>query len=273
MRGIGIAFGTALALTVSAHADWIGGKWVDVSPFAIPGGNMSGMLGPGDYSTGFNSGEGYAPGYIDGQNGWAAFAASALEAHIDTANPFEGDQHLRISGDPGIPSGTNTGAFSPNLGALTPGRSILSVEIALSNWGGSDYDVVPQAPSQGFLTARVKFSWLGDILVLDDVGAGLGYQDTGIDWIEGGYNNLTIDMDPVANTIDYYYADSLIYSSVAGVYAGTAMEQVVLISDNFQIDDLEYGDFDNLVLTPGPGALALMGIVGLAGVNRRRRRD
>ena len=73
-------------------------------------------------------------------------------------NPAGGLQHLRIGNDPLVGAGTFTGAFSPNLGALPVGPSSVSMDIAISNTGGADYDVIPQAPSQGFLTARVKFS-------------------------------------------------------------------------------------------------------------------
>ena len=55
--------------------------------------------GPGNLSTGFEPGEGFAPGPIFGQVGWGAFQV-APEGHIDTVNPAAGSQHLRISNDP-----------------------------------------------------------------------------------------------------------------------------------------------------------------------------
>ncbi len=218
--------------------------------------------------TGFEPAEGFAPGYVNLQAGWTTFSASDAEGHIDTANPAAGVQHLRISDDPAAPDGSLTGGFSPDQGLLPAGQYSVSVDVAIGASGGADYDVIPQAPSQEFLSARVKFSWLGDILVLDDIGAGLEFVDTDVDWVEGAYTNLAIDLDADANTIDYYYGGSLIYSSVAGVYAGTSIEQVVLASDNYQFG--EHGDFDNLVITPEPASLALLGLGGLAMLRRRR---
>lgn len=245
------------------------GKMLDTSVAALqsPGSGLS-LFGVNSYSTGFEAAEGFGLGPIDGQAGWTTFLGTA-GSDISGANPAGGAQHFRIGFDAGNPAGTLTGGFSPDIGAQAASPSSLSVDVAISAADGADYDVVPQAPSQALLSARVKFSWLGDILVLDDTGGGLAFTDTGFDWIAGGYKNLQIDIDPTANTIDYYYDDSLIYSSVAGVFAGSQIEQVVLLSDNFQIDDT--GDFDNLMFAniPAPAALALFGLVGLAG--RRRR--
>jgi len=224
-------------------------KTYDVSTAAIVGPAGSGSPELVSEFWTFEAGEGFAPGYIDGQAGWTAFAASVVEGHIDTANPFTGAQHLRISNDPAVGAGTNIGAISPNVPDTVVDASSLMVWIAIGATGGADYDVVPQALSQGFLTAGVKFSYLGDIQVLDDVGAGLVLVDTGADWVPATYNLLEIFVDPVADTIDYYYGGSLIYSSVAGVFAATVIEQVVLLSDNFSIG--ESGDFDELAIDRG----------------------
>jgi len=198
---------------------------------------------------GFEAGEGFAPGFIGGQAGWTAFAASVAEGHIDTANPHAGSQHLRISNDPAVAAGTLLGAFSPLVADPIVDASSVSVYVAIGDVGGADYDVVPQSPTQGLLTARVKFDFEGNIQVLDDVGAGLVFVDTGADWVPITYNLLEIYVDPVGNTIDYWYGGSLIYSSVVGVVAATIIEQVVLLSDNFNAG--ESGDFDDLVIDRG----------------------
>ncbi|MCD4748374.1 MAG: hypothetical protein K8R59_03280 [Thermoanaerobaculales bacterium] len=200
-------------------------------------------------SFGFEVAEGFAPGYIAGQVGWTAFSASLVEGHIDTANPATGTQHLRIANDPAVGAGSNTGAFSPEVADAVVDASYVEVDVAISATGGADYDVVPQTPTQGLLTAQVKFYYLGDIQVLDDTGSGLAFIDTGTDWNVGPYTTLGIYVDPVANTIDYYYGGSLIYTSVAGVFGGTIIEQVVLFSDNYHAG--EVGDFDNLVIERG----------------------
>ena len=265
MKKVVVALALVGLLATPAMAGVV--KTYDVSANALLGLGSGAPRGlPSTF--GFEPGEGFAVGPIGGQVGWTMFAASLAEGHVDTLNPFAGTQHLRISNDPAIAAGTLTGGFSPDEGPLAAGAYSLSVEIAISATGGADYDVVPQAPSQGFLSARVKFNVLGDILILDDPGLGLAFIDSGTNWTAGAYKNLTIDLDAGANTIDYFYDGALIYSSVAGVFAGTSFEQTVLLSDNFHIGDT--GDFDNLNVTPEPATLALIGFGALALIRRRR---
>ena len=173
-----------------------------------------------------------------------AFVISPTEGHIDTANPATGVQELRVSVDLNAGLFANVGCFSPDLGVQDVDLSIMSVEVSVSDTGGADYFIVPQAPSQGLLTANVDFSFTGDILVEN----GGGFQDTGADWTPGVYHNLTLVVNPVGNTIDYYVDDVLIFTT--SVFAGTTIEQVVLLSDNFQLDDS--GDFDDLIILNNP---------------------
>ncbi|MFG0253444.1 MAG: hypothetical protein ACF8NJ_11295 [Phycisphaerales bacterium JB038] len=204
------------------------------------------------YGTGFEPTEGFAVGHIDGQMGWSSFISSASEAHVDTVNPESGVQHLRIARDDSLPAGYLVGAFSPYLGPQPLGPTTVSVEINISALdNGANYFVTPQAPSVGLKTAEVVFEWTGDILVLDDVGFGFEYRDTGYDWSPGSYATLLIDIDPSADTIEYYYGGMHFYSSVAGVFGGQAAEEVVLYSDNWHnpvVQDV--GDFDRLSLRP-----------------------
>lgn len=221
------------------------------------------------YGTGFEAGEGFAVGGLP-QNGWTEFVATPNGANISATHPDSGSQHLRITKDAAAASGTLSGGFSPATGALGAGHYVVSVNFATNDSLGADYDVVPQAPSQALLTARMKFSWLGDILVLDDTGSGLVFTDTGANWVgDGAYHNVTIDVDSVGNSLKYYYNGGLIYTGVAGVFAGTSVEQVVLISDNWQ-NSGEFGDFDNLSVTPAPAGLALLGLGGIGAMRRRR---
>ena len=246
MRGaIAFAGSCVFMLSTLAVGDVmeIGGRLYEFSNQAYLG-QTAAEMGPGNLTTGFEAVDGFVPGFIGGQSGWTTFAASLTQGHIDTANPAAGAQHLRISKDPALASGILTGAFSPDQGPLAVGPSSVSVDIAISNTFGADYDVVAQAPSQAMLSARVKFSFVGNIFIVDDLGAGLIFVDTGVAWNVGPYTNLTINIDPVADTIDYFYGGAPIYSSVGGVFAGTTIEQVVLFSDNFHLAG-ESGDFDN----------------------------
>ncbi|MCH8242432.1 MAG: hypothetical protein IH897_07470, partial [Planctomycetes bacterium] len=204
--------------------------------------------GPGVLITGFEVGDGFVLGPIDEQAGWFAFFPGDSEGHIDDFHAALGAQHLRISWDPALFSPTDTGAFSPDLGTLPTGASTTKVDIAISATGGADYFVAGQSNSEGFLTWEVNFSFLGTIWVVDDLGSGLTFVDTGFTWTIGPYKTLTVLDDPVAGGTVYLYDDVLFYSQVTHLQ-GTRVEQVVFRSDNFHlIDD---GDFDNLSVTSG----------------------
>ena len=93
-------------------------------------------------------------------------------------------------------------------------------------------------------------------------------MDTGADWVPAACRNVTIDRNPVANTIDHQHDGGLIQFSVAGVFAGPAVEQVVLLCEDCYSAS-GYGDFDNLVATAEPTSVLLLVIGGLAMILRR----
>ena len=222
-----------------------------------PGGNGPGSsmapMSPMDISTittDFEATEGTPPGFSPGycaQNGWTAFASSTTVGQISNTNPSVGAQHLNIANDPTLGAGTYIGCFSPDIGPQTVEPTWLEVDIAISGSGGADYLVNPQSISQGLTTARMQFSWLGNILVSDDRGSGFEMVDTGVAWNIGPYTTVRIEADPGANTINYYYGGTLIYTGI--VFGGTTMEQVVLLHDNWNFGDV--GDFDNLQVYAG----------------------
>lgn len=229
------------------------------------------------YSTGFEPGEGFAPGFINAQAGWSTYTTATTYGEVNTVNPEAGTQHLRLGIDPV----SGSGAWSPNQGTLGVGQYTLDVDVCIGATGGADYDIIPQAPSQEFLSARVKNHYsdfdgdtlAGDVLVLDDVdGAGLAYVDTGFDYVPGVYYHLSIAMDSVAGTISYDFNNgAVVYNGVGvstgGIVAGTSFEEAVFLCDEYNLD--EFGDFDNLLITPEPGTLLLLGLGGVALLRRR----
>lgn len=220
---------------------------------------------------GFETAEGYTVGPVAGQNGWTEFTAAPGAVRVSASNPATGSQHLRIVETAGF---TFNGAFSPDLGAQPAGRYITSIDVALNDIDGADYQVIGQAPSQSFLSFRINFSYTGNIQILDDLGTGLAFVNVGTWSASTSYTNLTVDLDFANNTIEYFYGGNLLYSSVAGVFAGTSVEQVIVLSDGFQsfaANPNPTGDFDNLsIVIPAPGAFALLGLGGLAAARRRR---
>jgi hypothetical protein len=240
------------------------------------------LRGLGEYSTGFETAEGFTVGPVAGQNGWTASVnANQTAFSVSTANPFSGSQHLRVGFDDAVPMGNTRVILGPNLGSIGEGQTVTSVMVNISSDQGSNYEVIGQAPSQELVAWRVVFNWNGgisgtpgEIFILDDPDGdgpgGLAFVDTGVVWNAGVYTELRVETDSLANTINYYYGGNLIYSSVAGMFAATSVEQFVILTDNYQ-NPGEVADFDNIVIAvPAPGSLALLGL-GLAVGARRRR--
>lgn len=191
----------------------------------------------------FEAAEGFAPGFLGGQAGWTVFTVSSTQPTIEAINPSSGAQHMRMVNDAAVAAGNLIGGFSPDLGPQPTGLvSDVSVDVNISGANGSDYDVAAQAPSAGLLTWRVNFRFTGPIRVLD----GGVFVDTGVTWPTGTTFNLRVVTDPTVPTIDYYIDGALIYTATALVGA-EAVEQVVLLNDNFQLPG-ETGDFDNLMI-------------------------
>lgn len=270
----------AVALATAAGSAAAQLRPVDLSVRAL-GPTGGALRGPAMYETGFETAEGFTVGQISGQNGWTASVnANQASFNVNTANPFAGSQHLRIGFDDAVGAGSQRVILGPDMGPLTGGTSSTSVMVNISGDGGANYDVIGQAPSQALLAWRVRFNWNGgaagepgEIFILDDPdgpGPGaLAFVDTNVVWNVGVYTELRVETDSVANTINYYYGGNLIYSGVGGLFAANSVEQFVVVTDNWQ-NPGEVGDFDNLVIIPAPGSLALLGI-GLATAARRRR--
>lgn len=206
-------------------------------------------------STGFE-----APTYVLGpaepQNGWTASGVNLAWNTISNLNPAQGTQHLRVIRDVTVAGGSTRVLLSP-VTALPPNtpaqfRGLLYI----SNDGGSDHDLIGQAPNQGFITYRMKFSWSDDagtgpgtIYVLDDLGAGLGFVNTGVTWTEGQYKEVKVQHDPAAGEIRYFYDGALIYTGT--IFAGTSVEQVGMVTDNFQLAG-EHAGLDEIQLLDTP---------------------
>ena len=224
-----------------------------------------------DYSTGFETVEGYTVGNLNGQNDWVTNGTGANFVKVSTANPSSGSQHVRITDNTGVSSGTVSLAFSPDTALLPTDATLTTIDIAISALGGADNDIVIQSPTQGFITAEVNFSYLGDIKVVDNTGSGPALVDTTANWTPGPYFKLGIAVDPTADSIKYYINNSLIYTGVAGVFAGTFPEEVLMVNDNWQ-NPGETADFDNLSVSVVPEpAFAGLAVAGASLILRRRR--
>ena len=202
------------------------------------------------FGAGFEASEGFSLGTFDAQKSWSVSGLDLPFASISNANPFTGTQHLRLVMDPTVGPGMNRIVLSPEQPTPAGTPSTVYIKVNISNDGGADCDIFGQAPSKNLITWRVKFSWSDDttagpgtIYVLDQTLGGLAYVSTGTAWTEGVYKELRVDFDPVASAIRYYYDGALIYTG--SIVAGTAVEQVGILHDNWQLPN-ETADFDAL---------------------------
>ncbi|HSN55736.1 MAG TPA: LamG domain-containing protein [Candidatus Sulfomarinibacteraceae bacterium] len=193
---------------------------------------------------GFETDEGFAPGFVGGQAGWVAYANSTVEPHIDTAHPRSGAQHLRISWDP-TPGVGWPGVKSPYVPDLVPDASTMSVWVAIGAVGGAEYEVITTCGLDQTISAWVVFESDGDISVLDNPN--WVWVDTGYNWNPGAYVKLAIDIDPLGDSISYWYGGTRIWT--CGVFDGSLIEQVHFNSNNSQ--NGEHADFDDLVVDRG----------------------
>lgn len=191
-------------------------------------------------ATSFESGEGFTLGAINGQNGWAILGADTSQ--IVDSQASDGTFSLQL-----IPNNGQalSGAFSPTF--TSSQDVIITVDMYLESLVTgelSDTDFVTQSPSQGFLTSRINFSFDGSINVLDDPGTGLAFQDSGATVIRDAWFELKMEFKFSSGEILYYIDDALIYTGI--VFAGTNVEQIIPLFDNFEssafFDNITYQD-------------------------------
>jgi hypothetical protein len=230
----------------------------------------------------------FALGPITGQNGWTAFFGQATPGGNEntprignTAPALTGAQWVEIPVGPVPPgtTGTFNGPFGPAAPAQPAGQYTMTCKIRIPATGGASYNIIPQAPSQMFLTCRVVFfaddfdpdgtgpltgdGISGDIVIQDDPdGPGpmiLNFYDSNRDWTPNTTHTLRIEVNNTTDVIRYFLDNSLFYTGT--VFAGSSIEQVVIPSDNFH-NPGEIGRLDDIAFEPGiSGAVCPANIV------------
>jgi hypothetical protein len=240
---------------------------------------------PLPYFTGFETAEGFLVGHINGQQGWATGAAPDTWPQVSTLHPAAGNQHLIFQDDPAAPP-----AFGSILG-FGPSHDpagYYSVQVSISNTGGSNYYLNPQSPSLALSCTRVAFAATdqdadtvaGDILVISDPDgpgpAPSAFFNTGVEHTPGVYKEFRIE-HVGSGQYNYFYDGVQIagplfgFHNAAGVTCNGWQEMVYIDDQGSQAVAGEHADFDNhLEVVPEPGTLGLIGLA-VAVLLRRRR--
>ncbi len=216
--------------------------------------------------------EGYAPGPLAGQGGWfAGFDANMI---VSSNNPISGNNSGRHVSD-----GSAFGGIEVNS-PLFPGEfGVIAADIVI-NGGGSLYQIGTGGGGGAgtFFNTRVQFDLNGDITVGQVNAAQTAFEfiDSGANWVVGQQMNIGIGADAagvltVALNGATIFTGEVTQFNLTGV--GGVIDQWFIFAGNEGAGNEDgTGDtitFDNIAV-PTPGAVALVGLAGLAGMRRRR---
>jgi MYXO-CTERM domain-containing protein len=234
------------------------------------------------YSTGFNASEGYVVGNLNGQLGWTTYQPSAGTG--SAAANITGDGRMQMN------SGTSNAesarfAWNGNYGTqfdvdraagntrlyTTVDMNVARAQTSIARIGVYNYDVTGTKILSGFF-----------INVNTGIMSLVGYYNSA--GTIGNYSFATT----TAITFDTWTTMTTTWDSDTGrfqVFMGTAGFYVDGAGAGSTADETDFyasrnggtivgtALFDNLEVgttTPAPGALALLGVAGLAGARRRR---
>lgn len=225
---------------------------------------------------------------VSGQNGFTSFQGCTGSLNTPTpvvttaGTPMNGSQWITVPKGP-CPAGAFAGPFSPTSAPQVAGAYTGTVNLRINDVQGADYDVVFQSTTVGNLVSRVKFYYgdfdpdgagpltgdglPGDILVVTDVDGtgplGASFVDSGVDYVQGALTAIKVEVDGPGNSLKYYINNALVGSSQlifsdpltgGNGSSGDRIDQFVGISDNFQLNAIDNGQFDDVVMEPGIGA-------------------
>ncbi|MCH8487223.1 MAG: choice-of-anchor J domain-containing protein [Candidatus Cyclonatronum sp.] len=196
----------------------------------------------------FEESEGFVPGFINEQNGWTTFSSNLTQPAISPARATDGVWSLELAKEPDVTG--SIGAFSP-LFSLETGIALIEQDIFIEALGGSDYDVILQAPSQALLAARVKFFWQGGIRVLDNPAGSTVFVQTGVPFPVDEWFTLGIKLNSFDESVEYYLNGELFYTG--NMFGASTIEQIIYLHDNF--NEGEAGYVDNVRLTEFEGPI------------------
>ena len=239
------------------------------------------------YQTGFNSGEGYVAGDINGQNGWSTYQPTAGTGYASvtfTAPPgFEGDGAFQL--DSGINSSTSPryawpGTYGATWDSLVASQGYDTLRVTTSMYLGSGSTSAARLGLVTFDSTGTKI--LGGFYVQANTGIlyMLGYYNnagtlnnyafnTGVTLGNNQWIDVTTTWNRTTGRFEVLWGANGFYVDGAGAGSSADETDFYVTRNGSTISTPAY--FDNLRIeaVPTPGAVALLGLAGLVG--RRRR--
>ncbi len=238
------------------------------------------------FQTGFEPGQGYAVGKLDGQQGWYADQDTG-DCVVQNADKASGAQAAMMTADREFSTGKPFGPFNFWLGGrheledrtdelpiVTISMQVKITATNLAKYGvfaaWEDLDGDPSNPdmSDDVLASAVLFEPDGDISV--------SLIETDWDWTPGVWKPLVMELDFDTETLNVWYDDTLIATGGWPFFDSPPGLDVI----EFTTDDGPPGggassffwDDLSIVATPEPATLALVGLGGAFALVSRRRR-
>lgn len=204
------------------------------------------------YATDF---EGFAPGNINGQQGWFGLFGNWT---VEVENPFAGSQHFH-----GLADGLGfSGAVTPGVAIGTEPKSTVTMKIDVQGTGVT-WQVVPQSASTELVNTRIMFGPDGVMSALIANGADAVFDPIGP--TPQGYFDLTVEVDRDSAYFHVFVNNLKVYTGQG--FAGN-IEEVAILSDmelagrTLDIDNLQIFDGEKeeapefIAVTPASGTLA-----------------
>ncbi|MTI22476.1 choice-of-anchor D domain-containing protein [Fulvivirga sp. RKSG066] len=186
------------------------------------------------YGTDFES---FAPGDIDGQDGWFAQYGNWT---IESDTPESGLQHFR-----GLSDGLGQSvAITPNVGIGSEATSSFSTDVKVDGTGVT-WQMIPQSTTAELVVTRLQVNPDGSVDALIDDGAGNPVFDQVSPALPTGYFKLMLEVDRTTAVFNIYVDGTMVYTGQG--FAGD-IEEIVILSlmeasgPTMDLDDMNIWD-------------------------------
>jgi len=238
------------------------------------------------YSTGFDSSQGYTAGDINGQNGWATYepGGGSAYANVTFTAPagFSGDGAMAMdSGTSGTTSPRYAwpGLYDSTWGSLVSqgfnklvtrnqlyigSGSTSTARFGLVNFDSSGTKILSGYYVQANTGTLYMLGYYNNAGTLNNfafnTGLTLGFNE----WVE-----VTTTWDATTGRFEVFWGTNGFFVDGAGAGSSASETDFYVTRNGSTVATTAYFDNLNIEAVPAPGAIALLGLAGLAG--RRRR--